>query len=770
MNAAMDRLLALCGRVVAASVPGLEDDAALALSSCCDALEKVLLKAPLPRAEEAAPPHPHLPPHRQLPQHPQSPPHPQLPLQSETACIPLPRAMSPTAPASVVCPGESPFRQEPRAEPSDEVQQHLVFLVHGIGQNDDFKDDDQLISWDGSAGTNGSSHEFKNSLASVLGAGMRNAPIALSVRTIEWHSRVHEEGAPGVDALLDACSPEGVVDLRAFTKGQVIDVLHYASAAHGQRVISAVSEQLHSKYQRFLRERPGWRGRVSLVGHSLGSVISLDLVTHAGHTFQGIHFPSLPLRVSNLFLLGSPAALFLVARRQEERTLQCDHLFNIVSASDPISHFLAPLATMPSGDAGGGGTGTVTRGGGGGGGGGGVRLGAAVEGRTTRRAADAMHFLPSSRELVDGASVDELARFVRAVDARGACDVLVPSKPTSKLYEIINARAAHNQFWSNADVATFVLAQLLAPWAQAREEDPLEHLNSLILRSRAAPAASALVQPTAVAPPPVSPGWSSRRDDGEPAGSSRLLAPSPLIGEPLQAASMLEVRSEVTGASITGGAMLALMQHDWLFLLPGGEARLPSLRGQIDLRGATISMWSEGSQSASYFSSTASNARTFTLTAIKYGPHGAEVERGAFELSAPSAETANEWVHILRREAAASASCDSGRQMAAEIDGRPLYTIGESSKEDGSDVSRPSSGHGGSSASVPAASAATLIPNASASAGGLVGAAAAGATYRHVDGWLPPRLSYHGAIHSGVLQKKVRGSLNLPPCTALFIA
>jgi hypothetical protein len=128
-----------------------------------------------------------------------------------------------------------------------EAEQHLLFLVHGIGRNDDFKDDDQQLSWDGTEGTDGVSHLFKRTLAQVLDAGMRHAPLGLSVRTIEWHSRVHEDGSAGSDALLDASAPDGVRDLRAFTKGHVIDVLHYTSAAHGQRVVNAVCEQVGAR-------------------------------------------------------------------------------------------------------------------------------------------------------------------------------------------------------------------------------------------------------------------------------------------------------------------------------------------------------------------------------------------------------------------------------------------------------------------------------------------------------------------------------------------
>ena len=56
------------------------------------------------------------------------------------------------------------------------------------------------------------------------------------------------------------------------------------------------------------------RSLIWQVGHSLGSVICLDLLTHGGSTFQGIAFPPLSFRVTHFFALGSPAACFLIAR------------------------------------------------------------------------------------------------------------------------------------------------------------------------------------------------------------------------------------------------------------------------------------------------------------------------------------------------------------------------------------------------------------------------------------------------------------------------
>ena len=481
IDSALDRLIELCSRVTSSS-NDLQIQSEAALSACCDSLEAILLRQNAASRQRAQADSTTLGSMSAPPAAPASTP---LDVMAPSGRPPDPAtsdamAAQPAPPPPPPPPLDSPFQHSGGARELAEPAQHLLFLVHGIGRNDDFKDDDQMLNWDGTAGTNGSSHEFKKALETVLGSGMRHAPIALSVRTVEWHSRVHEGGSAGADALLHACQPDGVAELRAFTKGHFIDVLHYTSAAHGQRVVLAVVAQLQAKYEAFVRERPGWRGRVSLVGHSLGSVICLDLVTHAGGTFQGIRFPPLPFEVNCLFLLGSPAGLFLVARRQVVQTatrdgqaastdtddaqvdgtaaaaagtaalatasaassalrasasappeagrLQCERLFNIVSAADPISHFVGPLIAANSRD---GGSDRARARAASGSIGGGVQLRA--QALAERRPPDELATLPSARALVDGASEPEVARFVHAAAASASVDVLVPTKPSSKL-------------------------------------------------------------------------------------------------------------------------------------------------------------------------------------------------------------------------------------------------------------------------------------------------------------------------------------------------
>ena len=99
----------------------------------------------------------------------------------------------------------------PEDDPLNDLHQ-LVFMVHGIGQHDDFVDG-QFTSWDGTDGLVGGNHEFRELLEALLGGRLREVPLWLTVMSVEWHAQLHR---PELDALLSACAPEGVNDLRTF--------------------------------------------------------------------------------------------------------------------------------------------------------------------------------------------------------------------------------------------------------------------------------------------------------------------------------------------------------------------------------------------------------------------------------------------------------------------------------------------------------------------------------------------------------------------------
>ena len=108
---------------------------------------------------------------------------------------------------------------------------------------------------------------------------------------------------------------------------------------------------------------PGFGGEVTLIGHSLGSVIVWDLLAlsqGAGYTSWGPtlphgakkedDIPPLPFVPENTFLLGSPLGLFLTLRgshfemsQHPSFKLPTSTLFNIFHPADPVAYRIEPL-------------------------------------------------------------------------------------------------------------------------------------------------------------------------------------------------------------------------------------------------------------------------------------------------------------------------------------------------------------------------------------------------------------------------------------------
>lgn len=83
---------------------------------------------------------------------------------------------------------------------------HLVFVIHGIGQHIDFKEG-ELKSWNGQAGLDGGNHSFRDLYRTMLETMFRDIPVALEMQSIEWHEDLHEP--TGLDNIFDLICPEG---------------------------------------------------------------------------------------------------------------------------------------------------------------------------------------------------------------------------------------------------------------------------------------------------------------------------------------------------------------------------------------------------------------------------------------------------------------------------------------------------------------------------------------------------------------------------------
>ncbi|KAJ4964881.1 hypothetical protein NE237_016730 [Protea cynaroides] len=168
-------------------------------------------------------------------------------------------------------PTQDELRQQKEEEMDDYCSQvpvrHLVFMVHGIGQRlekANFVDD---------------VGDFRHVTATLaerhLTSYQRDTQRVLII-PCQWRRGLTLSGESAVEKI----TLDGVRGLRTMLSATVHDVLYYMSPIYCQDIINSVSNQLNRLYLKFIKRNPGYDGKVSIFGHSLGSVLSYDILCH----------------------------------------------------------------------------------------------------------------------------------------------------------------------------------------------------------------------------------------------------------------------------------------------------------------------------------------------------------------------------------------------------------------------------------------------------------------------------------------------------------
>ena len=206
---------------------------------------------------------------------------------------------------------------------------------------------------------------------------------------IEWHEafaiyskRSHFSSENSSTTLKDI-SLNSVPYLRDFANDTMLDMLYYMLPHHQRKIINIVINEMNFVVERY-RKVTGFQGKISLLAHSLGSVIAWDILTNhykrkmrfspsnnisstldtykhpaksnntstidgGGNHSRNIS-PCLHFEVMNLFMIGSPVAVLLLIRDKNDCSLNkmsvlpgCNRVFNIFHPHDPAAYRLEPL-------------------------------------------------------------------------------------------------------------------------------------------------------------------------------------------------------------------------------------------------------------------------------------------------------------------------------------------------------------------------------------------------------------------------------------------
>ncbi|KAL6949936.1 hypothetical protein ACO0QE_000605 [Hanseniaspora vineae] len=245
---------------------------------------------------------------------------------------------------------------------------HLVFCIHGIGQTLGRKY--QYVNFSHTVnvlrkniktlyGTTETlqklnENDKKNSRIQVLPITWRHR-IGFNTEDMDKNRSIAE-----LPTLLDL-TLDGVKPIRKLIGDIALDILLYDEEYYQEKILKEVISELNRIHELYCKNNPNFKGKVSVIGHSLGSLIFFDILSKPELAKQ------LNFNVVNFFGIGSPVGVFKLIQRtmigdpalsfnQRNGThkksqsslvkyanLACENFYNVYHMCDPIGFRVEPL-------------------------------------------------------------------------------------------------------------------------------------------------------------------------------------------------------------------------------------------------------------------------------------------------------------------------------------------------------------------------------------------------------------------------------------------
>ncbi|KAI0407667.1 DDHD domain-containing protein [Xylaria palmicola] len=166
---------------------------------------------------------------------------------------------------------------------------------------------------------------------------------------------------------LEDITIEGMAFARSLISDLALDVLLYQSA-YREQITEIVLKESNRIYRLFIERNPDFKGKIHIIGHSLGSAIMFDILCRQKQPIVSVDQPRNPLRfwpherpetskdskdlsfnfdVEDLYCLGSPVGLFQMLKG---RTIAARHQPHAAPSESPLNteYMEDPFLSTPS--------------------------------------------------------------------------------------------------------------------------------------------------------------------------------------------------------------------------------------------------------------------------------------------------------------------------------------------------------------------------------------------------------------------------------------
>lgn len=214
---------------------------------------------------------------------------------------------------------------------------HLVLAIHGIGQQlgiryefvNFVKDADEMRTLMDQVFAK--DEELQLAARSKTSHGIQVLPIL-------WRHLLPKQ-AKNLDPRLEGLTAPQLMAKDNILADVALDYVMYTHDEYRESMIQVTASELNRVFREFCENNPEFakNPKVSIAGHSLGSVIANDLLRS-----DTVH---LDFKVENTFFLGSPVGClqYLTGRAFTKENFKAKNLYNIFRPSDPIGSRIEPL-------------------------------------------------------------------------------------------------------------------------------------------------------------------------------------------------------------------------------------------------------------------------------------------------------------------------------------------------------------------------------------------------------------------------------------------
>ena len=141
-------------------------------------------------------------------------------------------------------------------------------MVHGIGTYLDIQIKNEK--------------DFQTGLNKVIKGGYFESKYKIVTHIVDWKTTI--ENSFIRERMEKIHTPSHVANVREVFDQTVPDALAYLNPRFRSNILETVVEQCNHIFVMLSRKNPNFKGKVSIIGHSLGSVISYDMLKRQNYS------------------------------------------------------------------------------------------------------------------------------------------------------------------------------------------------------------------------------------------------------------------------------------------------------------------------------------------------------------------------------------------------------------------------------------------------------------------------------------------------------